>query len=60
MREFVFLPEFLNDRSWWIRNDRKIALRIIKLIFEINKEPFDGVGKPEHLKYMKKNSGRAG
>jgi len=32
------------------KNDPKILLRINKLIKEINRNPFEGIGKPEPLK----------
>jgi toxin YoeB len=39
------------DLAWWVETDRKKALKIIKLIKEIQKEPFQGTGKPELLKH---------
>ena len=41
----------LDDLAWWIEKDRKKALRIMKLIKEILREPFSGTGKPEPLKH---------
>ena len=41
----------LDDLAWWIKNDRKTALRIIKMIREIERTPFKGTGKPEPLKH---------
>ncbi len=40
----------LQHLQFWIENDRKIALRILCMIEEIRRSPFDGVGKPEPLK----------
>ena len=40
------------DLAWWIKQDRAKALRIVSLIKEIEREPFDGIGKPEPLKYL--------
>ena len=40
------------DLAWWIKQDRAKALRIVSLIKEIGREPFDGIGKPEPLKYF--------
>ncbi len=40
----------LQHLHFWIVNDRKIALRILRLIEEIMRSPFDGIGKPEPLK----------
>jgi toxin YoeB len=39
------------DLSWWVEQDRKKALRIIKLIKEVQRDPFTGAGKPEPLKH---------
>jgi hypothetical protein len=33
------------DLAWWIQQDRKTALRIVKLIKEIQCTPFAGTGK---------------
>ncbi len=41
----------LEDLAWWVQNDRKKALRLIRLIQETQAEPFAGVGKPEPLKH---------
>jgi toxin YoeB len=39
------------DLAWWVEEDRKKALRIIKLIKEVQRDPFTGIGKPEPLKH---------
>jgi len=39
------------DLAWWVEKDRKKALRIIKLIKEVQRDPFAGTGKPEPLKH---------
>ena len=46
-----FDPSAFEDLAWWIQQDRKQALRIIKLIKEIQRTPFEGTGKPEALKH---------
>lgn len=43
------------DRAWsdylyWQEQDRKTLRRINKLITDIQRNPFDGIGKPEPLK----------
>jgi toxin YoeB len=38
------------DLAWWIENDRAMALRIVRLIREVQRDPFQGIGKPERLK----------
>ncbi|MCY3546839.1 MAG: Txe/YoeB family addiction module toxin [Gemmatimonadetes bacterium] len=49
-REAVFDPVFLEDLSYWTRTDRKRALRTLKLVEAILRDPFDGIGKPEPLR----------
>ncbi len=39
------------DLSWWITKDRKKAIKIIELIKDIQRNPFEGIGRPEPLKY---------
>jgi toxin YoeB len=51
-REAVFQPEFIEDLRYWVETDRKLALRSIDLIDAILRDPFQGVGKPEPLKYL--------
>jgi len=38
------------DLAWWVQRDRRVALRIIRLIQETQTDPFGGIGKPEPLK----------
>ena len=51
-RDAVFHPEFREDVTWWIKNDRKTTLRIFKIIEDIMRNPFEGIGKPESLRYL--------
>jgi len=55
-REAVFHPEFREDLQYWVETDRKTALRAFKLIEAIMRDPFDGLGKPEPLKYLDANT----
>ena len=50
-RSLEFDINAFEDLAWWIKNDRKKALRIVELIFAIEREPFTGLGKPEPLKH---------
>jgi toxin YoeB len=52
----VFHPEFREDLRYWVETDRKVALRAFDLIEAIMRDPFDGVGKPEPLKYLAPNA----
>jgi toxin YoeB len=49
--KLVFSDEAWEDYLYWQKQDRKIVDRINKLIREIQREPFGGVGKPEALKH---------
>ncbi|HHB76083.1 MAG TPA: Txe/YoeB family addiction module toxin [Desulfobulbus sp.] len=51
-REAVFQPEFREDLSYWVETDRRTALRILKLIEAVMRNPFQGIGKPEPLKFL--------
>ena len=51
MPSLEFDPAAFEDLAWWIETDRKKALRILKLIKEIQRKPFEGMGKPEALKH---------
>ncbi len=51
-REAVFHPEFREDLRHWVQTDRRTALRIFKLIEAVMRDPFQGMGKPEPLKYL--------
>ena len=47
----VFHPEFREDLRYWVRTERKTALRVLELVEAVLRDPFDGVGKPEPLKF---------
>jgi toxin YoeB len=46
-----FDPSAFDDLAWWMETDRKKALRIVKLLKEVQRNPFEGTGKPEALKH---------
>ena len=48
----MFHPEFREDLRFWVDADRKVALRAFDLIEAILRDPFQGIGKPEPLKYL--------
>ena len=50
MREVRFDPVAWEDFRYWLEADKKIARRIVGLIEEIRRMPFEGIGKPEPLK----------
>ena len=51
-REAVFQPEFIEDLRYWVETDRKMALRAFEIIEAVLRDPFQGIGKPEPLKYL--------
>ena len=48
----VFQPEFREDLRHWGKTERKTAWRIPDLVEAIIRDPFQGIGKPEPLKYL--------
>ena len=48
-----FLPQAVEDLKWFRKNDRKRYLRAFDLALVIMKNPREGIGKPERLKYFK-------
>ena len=51
MRKIAFLPAGFDDFNWWVTADKKVYARIIKLITDIDRDPYAGLGKPEPLKH---------
>ena len=49
--KLVFSDEAWEDYLYWQKQDRKMVERINKLIHEVKRDPFSGVGKPEPLKH---------
>ena len=48
----VFQPEFIEDLRYWVETDRKLALNTLNMVENILRDPFQGIGKPEPLKYL--------
>jgi toxin YoeB len=50
--EVAYLEKALKDLKYWQSSGNKIIQnRIVKLINDIQMSPFEGIGKPESLKY---------
>lgn len=47
----IFSRNAWNDYLYWQRADKKILGRINRLIEDIRRHPFEGIGKPEPLKH---------
>jgi toxin YoeB len=39
------------DFAWWVETDRAQAVGVMRLIREVQRDPFVGIGKPEALKH---------
>ena len=50
-RSLIFDQSAFEDLVWWVGNDRKKALRIMRIIDDTLNDPFNGLGKPEPLKH---------
>lgn len=51
-REAAFDAGFIQDLRYWVATDRRVALRALELVEAILRDPFQGIGKPEPLKYL--------
>ncbi len=49
--KLIFADEAWEDYLYWQKQDKKVVERINRLISEIKREPFAGVGKPEPLRH---------
>lgn len=49
--EIAFSHKFREDLQFWVKTDRKIALRLLDIVEAIERDPFKGIGKPEPLKF---------
>lgn len=59
MRSIHFDPDAWQDFLFWLASDRKTARRITRLIAEIQRDPFNGIGKPEPSKASCRGTGPA-
>lgn len=51
-RVAIFQPEFLQDLRFWVKSERSVAVRVLDLVEAVMRDPFEGTGKPEPLKYV--------
>ena len=49
--KLVFADDAWEDYLYWQQQDKRMVDRINKLIKEVQREPFAGIGKPEPLKH---------
>jgi len=51
----VFRQEFREDLKWWVRTDRRVAIRALDIVEAVMRDPLTGIGKPEHLRHLGRN-----
>jgi len=51
-RVAIVQRQFVEDLEYWVRQDRKLALRVLELISAVIRDPLGGIGKPELLKHL--------
>jgi toxin YoeB len=51
-RKIIFNKKFREDLKWWFKQDKSKAEKILDLIESATEDPFQGLGKPEPLKYI--------
>ena len=49
--KLIFAEKAWEDYLYWQKTEKKMLNRINTLINDIQREPFDGIGKPESLKH---------
>lgn len=47
----IFSDQAWDDYLWWQREDRAVLKRINRLIEAAHRDPFEGIGKPEPLRF---------
>lgn len=47
----VFTPNGWEDSTHWLTTDRATLKRINRLIDDVLRDPFEGIGKPEPLRH---------
>jgi len=47
----VFTPHGWEDYQHWVQTDRATLKRVNRLIDDVLRDPFTGVGKPEQLRH---------
>jgi toxin YoeB len=49
--KILFTDTGWEDYSFWLEKDKKTLKKIHQLLKDIGRSPFDGMGKPEPLKF---------
>lgn len=48
---YIFSDESWDDYLYWQKTDKAKLKRINELLRDISRQPYEGIGKPEPLKY---------
>jgi toxin YoeB len=51
--QIIYTSQAKDDLAYWTKHDHKIVARIEQLIADIKKNPYQGSGKPESLKFAR-------
>jgi toxin YoeB len=49
--QLIIQDQAFEHIQYWLQNDKKMVTKIFNLIEACKTNPFDGIGKPEPLKY---------
>lgn len=49
--KYIFVDESWEDYLYWQKTDKKKLRRINELLKSISREPYEGIGNPEPLRY---------
>ncbi|WP_136514047.1 Txe/YoeB family addiction module toxin [Geomonas edaphica] len=47
-----FTPTALDDLRYWLKTDKRQAERVLALLEEVRRTPFQGAGKPQPLRFQ--------
>ena len=47
----IFHSEFREDLRYWVKTERSTAIRVLDLVEAVLRDPFQGAGKPEPLRF---------
>lgn len=51
-RRAILHRDFRQDLTFWIGSNARTALKVMRLVEEVVRDPFSGIGKPEPLKHQ--------
>ncbi len=49
--KIIFYPRAWEDYCHWQQSDRQLLKRVNELVKAIQRQPFEGIGKPEPLRF---------